>query len=241
MPWGSGAFTRTNGTYNGAGVWASDAAAGIDILSTRHDTHDKDLADGINACLHKGGQNAPTADISWGNFKLTNLGAGTANSDAAQLGQTVRTLAFNATTRVLTLGRPSTTDLTVTLPPAAAGTFGLVALPASPAGAFYRDDGGFAAVPANAVLQFQTVSGAGTMTANTAERVTAAVTRTLPAVIAVNDQFVVHAQGGAVVISTPHTIKTGGTTVCSPGDTLTVEQGNTVHLVANSTSELGIV
>lgn len=240
MPWGSGAFTRTNGTYNGAGVWASDAAAGIDILAGRHDTHDKDLADGINACLNKNGQNAATADISWGGFKITNLGNGTAATDAAAYGQTITALGFNATSRVLTATRAAG-NITLTLPATAPGAFGLFQLPATSAGAYLRDDGAFAAVPVNAVLQFQTVAGAGTMVANTAERVTAAVTRTLPSTLAVNDQFVVHAQGGAVVISTPHTIRTGATLVCSPGDTLTVEQGNTVHLVANSTTELGIV
>lgn len=55
MSWSSGIFTRTNGVYSGAGVWASDAAAAVKITAVRHDTHDKDLADGINACLHKGG------------------------------------------------------------------------------------------------------------------------------------------------------------------------------------------
>ena len=55
MAWSAGAFTRTNMTYSGATVWQSDAAAAIKIVASRHDLHDKDLADGINACLHKGG------------------------------------------------------------------------------------------------------------------------------------------------------------------------------------------
>ena len=56
MAWnGSGAFIRTNGVYTGAAVWTSDAGAAIKITAARHDVHDKDLADGINACLHKGG------------------------------------------------------------------------------------------------------------------------------------------------------------------------------------------
>jgi len=55
MAWSSGTFTRTNGTYLGPLVWTSDAAAAIDILASRHDTHDQDLAAGINSALHKGG------------------------------------------------------------------------------------------------------------------------------------------------------------------------------------------
>lgn len=53
MPWSGGVYTRTNGTYNGATVWASDAAASVKIQSSRHDTHDQDIANGINACLLK--------------------------------------------------------------------------------------------------------------------------------------------------------------------------------------------
>lgn len=55
MAWTSGVFTRTNGVYSGGSVWSNDLAASIKIVAARHDTHDKDLADGINACLHKGG------------------------------------------------------------------------------------------------------------------------------------------------------------------------------------------
>jgi hypothetical protein len=61
MPWSGGTYTRTNGTYNGAGVWASDAAALIKIQSSRHDTHDQDLATGINACVAKDGSNTITS------------------------------------------------------------------------------------------------------------------------------------------------------------------------------------
>lgn len=55
MAWSGGTFTRTNGAYSGAAVWQSDASASIKIRADRHDTHDLDLANGINFCLHKGG------------------------------------------------------------------------------------------------------------------------------------------------------------------------------------------
>ena len=55
MAWSSGTFTRTNGVYSGTLVWTNDAAASVKITAARHDSHDQDLAAGINACLHKGG------------------------------------------------------------------------------------------------------------------------------------------------------------------------------------------
>lgn len=57
MAWSGGTFTRTNGVNSGATTWATDAAAGVKIVDTRHDTHDQDLATGINQCLNKDGSN----------------------------------------------------------------------------------------------------------------------------------------------------------------------------------------
>lgn len=80
MSWSGGAFTRVHD-------WTTDAGALIGIDATRHDEEDDNLAAGINDALHKSGQNSPTANINWGGYKLTNLGAGTAASDAARLDQ----------------------------------------------------------------------------------------------------------------------------------------------------------
>lgn len=61
MPWnGSGVFTQTNGVYTGATIWNSDKNAGTLITSAHHDTHDYDMAQGINNCLAKDGQNTLT-------------------------------------------------------------------------------------------------------------------------------------------------------------------------------------
>lgn len=79
MPWASGTYARL---YGSAG-WVDDRDAGTKILATRHDSHDQDLADGINACLKKDGTNAATADLNAGGFKITNLGTPTATTDAA--------------------------------------------------------------------------------------------------------------------------------------------------------------
>lgn len=64
MAWdGNGTFSRTNGTHTGSTTWVQDRDAGAYILAGRHDTHDQDLADGINACLTKNNETKPTADF----------------------------------------------------------------------------------------------------------------------------------------------------------------------------------
>jgi hypothetical protein len=68
-------------------VWEDDANAGFDIVDSRHDNHDQDIAQGINNCLTKDGQNSPTADLSMNTFKHTNVGDGTARNHYATIGQ----------------------------------------------------------------------------------------------------------------------------------------------------------
>jgi microcystin-dependent protein len=91
MPWngaaGSKTFGRTDGTRTGSTTWAQADAASVDIISTDHDTHDQDVADGINTALCKDGGNTATADIPMGAFKFTNLGAGSARTNSIRLGQ----------------------------------------------------------------------------------------------------------------------------------------------------------
>jgi hypothetical protein len=79
MPWSAGAYSRL---YGSAG-WVDDRDAGTKILATRHDAHDQDLADGINASLNKDGSNAATADLNIGGFKLTNVADPTSAQHAA--------------------------------------------------------------------------------------------------------------------------------------------------------------
>ena len=87
MPWSGGAFTRTNGVHTGATLWVQDRDAGTKILATRHDTHDQDLADGINATLEKSGSNAATGNLDIGSNRLTLVADGTAKTDAATVNQ----------------------------------------------------------------------------------------------------------------------------------------------------------
>lgn len=84
---GSGTFNRTNGTNSGTTTWQLDEAASVDILSTLHDSHDQDLANGLTNCITKDGQSTPTANIPFGGFRLTNTGAATARTDAARASQ----------------------------------------------------------------------------------------------------------------------------------------------------------
>lgn len=65
MSWnGTGTYTRTNGTNTGSTLWAEDAAAAVKITTSRHDTHDEDIATAINACLTQNNESKPTADFA---------------------------------------------------------------------------------------------------------------------------------------------------------------------------------
>lgn len=64
--WNAGTFTRGNGVYEGDDVWENDKNEPVAILASRHDAHDKILADGINACVNKDGSNAAgVVEASW--------------------------------------------------------------------------------------------------------------------------------------------------------------------------------
>lgn len=78
MGWSGGTFTRTNGVFSGASVWLSDKNAGTKIITSNHDFHDYDLAQGINATLTKDGTNSPSANLPMAGFRHT--GVGTAQS-----------------------------------------------------------------------------------------------------------------------------------------------------------------
>lgn len=88
MPWnGAGVFQRI---YN----WANDYANGIYVRYDRMDTDSNDIAVGISNCIARDGQAAPTADISWGANKITNLANGVAVGDAVTYGQVFNSPTF---------------------------------------------------------------------------------------------------------------------------------------------------
>ncbi len=84
MSWASGTYTKWN---SGTGGWAGDAGSGVGIEAGRHDTQDNDFQNGINNCIAKDGQNTPTANLSMGGYKHTNVANGSARNDYASLGQ----------------------------------------------------------------------------------------------------------------------------------------------------------
>lgn len=87
MPWSSGTFSRTNGVNTGSTTWQTDRDGGTKIVADRHDTHDQDLADGINAAITKDGSNAFTGNADLGSNKLTSVAEGTARTDGATIAQ----------------------------------------------------------------------------------------------------------------------------------------------------------
>lgn len=90
MPWtgssGAQSFQRTDGTRTGSTTWAEADAAGVDIITTDHDTHDQDIADGLSSCLKNDGGNSATSNIPMGGFRLQNLGAAVARTDSIKAG-----------------------------------------------------------------------------------------------------------------------------------------------------------
>lgn len=114
MPWVAGVFTRANPDYSGDDVWQQDAANGNEVISSsRHDSHDQDLSEGINNCLAKDGSNAMTNDLNMGGNKIINAGVGSVAGDVALLGQTITDITYSLGT--ITFVRESMADLTLTL------------------------------------------------------------------------------------------------------------------------------
>lgn len=79
--------------FNGAGLftpvynWQTDKANGIKIRADRMDGQDGDIATGLSTAITKDGQTTVTANIPLATFKITGMGAGTARTDAANVGQ----------------------------------------------------------------------------------------------------------------------------------------------------------
>lgn len=82
----SQSFSRTDGSRTGSTVWQQAAAADVDIVADDHDTHDEDLASGINACLKKDGGNQPTANLPMNSNKHTGVAAASSRTDYADSG-----------------------------------------------------------------------------------------------------------------------------------------------------------
>lgn len=84
---GSGTFNRTNGVNTGSTLWAADRDDGTNILATRHDTQDQDIADGLTNCITKDGQTTVTADLPMSGQKHLNVGNAALRNQYAATGQ----------------------------------------------------------------------------------------------------------------------------------------------------------
>lgn len=116
MPWSGGSFSRTNGVNTGATTWQQDEAGAVDIEADRHDTHDQDLSDGIDACLAKDGSNSMTGNLAMGGNNITNCGSASIDALGLDLGSelTISSGAVTATNSyhlIDTEGDASTDDL----------------------------------------------------------------------------------------------------------------------------------
>lgn len=91
---GTGTFVRA---YN----WVADKLASIKIIASRIDGEFDNYKAGLENCLTRDGQTPPTAGIDWNSQKITSLAAGTAATDAANLGQVTGVTTGNAFRRNL--------------------------------------------------------------------------------------------------------------------------------------------
>jgi Chaperone of endosialidase len=75
---GTGIYTRH---YS----WRADETNSIGIVSDRHDAEDDEFAKGMNLAFCRDGQATATGNFKMGNYKITGLGAATADNDAVPL------------------------------------------------------------------------------------------------------------------------------------------------------------
>ncbi len=88
MPFnGAGTFSRDNGANTGSGLWVADRDGGANILASRHDTHDQDLANGLTGCVTKDGQTTRTANSPMSGYGHTNVAAASALTMYARASQ----------------------------------------------------------------------------------------------------------------------------------------------------------
>ena len=87
MGWSGGTYTRSDGVFTGTSIWQSNRDAGTKIVADRHDTHDQDIATGLNQAINKDGSNAFTGAANLGSQKITGLADGTAHTDGVNAGQ----------------------------------------------------------------------------------------------------------------------------------------------------------
>lgn len=76
-----------SGTFDRIHNWQEDADNTIGITPDRHDAEDDGFATGLSLCVTRDGQSPATANMPFGGFRLTGVGAGVAATDAATVAQ----------------------------------------------------------------------------------------------------------------------------------------------------------
>ena len=61
---GSGNFIRTDGARTGASVWEQARDANVLVNAPDQDTHDEDIATGLENCITRNGENSAHQPIS---------------------------------------------------------------------------------------------------------------------------------------------------------------------------------
>ena len=84
---GDGSFVRDAGFATGPDIWRQAAAADRDIRADDHDTHDEDLATGLENCLTRDGQNSPTGPLPMNGQKHTGVADASEANEYAAYGQ----------------------------------------------------------------------------------------------------------------------------------------------------------
>ena len=88
MAWnGSGGFSRRAVNQSGPETWKNVEAAGRKIRTDDHDTHDEDLAQGIENCITRDGQNSPSANLPMNSKKHTSVADASNDDEYAAWGQ----------------------------------------------------------------------------------------------------------------------------------------------------------
>lgn len=80
MPWAAG-------TYSLPRDWVNDKNSSVAPSAANFKQQDDDIATGLNNCLTRDGQGKPSANLDINTYRLTNIGAATARTDASQAAQ----------------------------------------------------------------------------------------------------------------------------------------------------------
>lgn len=124
MPWSTGVFTLSDGTYSStwAANWRDNGAATIN--ASEFDALLLDVRNGINAAFPADGQKTATGNWNLGGYRLTNITA-SSNTDAGTYGKQVASAAYDSGNDKIVLTLNDSTEIDCDTSSLSAGTGGL--------------------------------------------------------------------------------------------------------------------